>query len=184
MLCREMQTCQALLTSAQHVVHLTERSTSLTHFGGWPGEMYCLAEAGHVSLLHCLWSVCQGPLRLLCQDRCWCSLYSRCSFLHGNRATAEPVAMPKPLCRHLYQQVKVQLYFLHRDWDTYRLVQPWLNCSFTASRLPLGEPDVRYLENLCPQASTVAKMPRKVVFQALNKEVDKEVVGLFCLEVF
>lgn len=33
---------------------------------------------------------------------------AHCSFLHGNRARAEPMAMPKPLWRHLYQQAKVQ----------------------------------------------------------------------------
>lgn len=129
------------------------------------------ARAGHT----------KEPLRLLCQDRCWCSSYSHCSFLHENRARAEPVAMPKPLWRHLYQQAKVQFYFLHKDWDPHRFVCPWLNCSlypdFPWENLILG-----VWRAYAHKPALQPHMPLKLEFQAPTKKLIKksEAVGLFC----
>lgn len=67
MLCREVQTCQALLISTQHEIQHTDRRTGLTRFRHQPGEMYCLAEAGHVPpALHVIYVSGQHPRRLLC----------------------------------------------------------------------------------------------------------------------
>lgn len=116
--------------------------------------------------------ICVPGLRLLCRDRCWCSSYSRCSFLHGSRARAEPGAMPKPLCRHLCQQTKVQLSFLHRDRDPHGLVRPWLDCWFTVPQCIQTSPGRTWIYL---KASPVPQYPFKTGISGPHEEVDKEV---------
>lgn len=147
MICREMQTCQALLTSAQHVVRHTDGCMGLTRFGDWPGETLPGRNRTRVPpALHVICVPGQHPGRLLCRDGC-CGAspwephpsHSHSSFLHGSGARADPVAAPKPLWRDLYQQAKEELRFLCRG--PRKLVSQWLDCWFTVPCLvQVGSP--------------------------------------------
>lgn len=196
-LCREMQTCQALLTSTQHVVQHTDRCMGMTCFGNRPGQTYCLARS-RTRVPPALLVICvpgQRPGRLLCRDGCWGASpwephpsHGHSSLLHRSRARPEPVAMPKPLWRHLYRQAKVELCFLCRD--PRKLASQWPDCCFTVPlRIWVGSPGFPWESlnsgswrswahrlTLCPPPiKKKPNIPLKLIFQGPCKEADKEI---------
>lgn len=116
------------------------------------------------------------PLRLLCRDRCWHCSYSRCSLLlppweqgksraygHAKASLETPVPTSQGAVIFSLQELgSTQACVLMAEL-------------FIASRLSLGEPDFGCLENLCPQACTVAQYAFKIGVSGPHEEGDKEV---------
>lgn len=133
----------------------------------------------------------QSPLRILCEDTCWCSSYSHCSFLHGKgqeqslwpcQSLSGDTCTNQPRYRFIFSpEIRgIHAGLCAHGWTVGSLCH-------SASRLPLAEPEFGCLENLCPRASTVAQDPFKTGVSGPHEEVDKRSPNLwdcFVSEVF